>query len=45
MSARTALLIVGKNVEYYQSLKKYLKELIAKIYIKFNKTQFYKKQH
>ncbi len=34
MSARTALLIVGTNVEYYQTLKVDLKELIAKIDLK-----------
>jgi hypothetical protein len=36
MSARTALLIVGKNVEYYQTLKVDLKELIANIDLKLD---------
>ena len=36
MSARTALLIFGKNVEYYQTLKVDLKESIAKTDLKLD---------
>jgi len=40
MSVRAALLIVGKNVEYYQTFKVDLKELIAKIDIKLDLSCF-----
>ena len=40
MSVKTALLIVGKNVEYYQTLKVDLKELITKIDIKLDLSRF-----
>ncbi len=40
MSARTALLIIGKNVEYNQTLKVDLKELITKIDIKLDLSRF-----